>query len=146
MKIPRQLPQSEHDSACIIAAGKQDAVIYKAARGTIDEAGKINIPKPRYSDREGHFKTRSGGKVLRSGAVRERDDEKIIADFLRQLKPVITSIAADAARIYLFAPAKTKRRIATLFSRSDQKKIKMIYPGNYYSRHPLFFLKKIASS
>ncbi len=143
MKIPRNLPQFEADTTLIIVAGRQDAVFYKVARGIIDRLDVFKIPRPHYSDNEGDFRMSGKGVFISSGGVQEPKNEKIIKDFIHELKQRIKKIK-ECERIYIFAPSKTKNRIQSALPIVWQKRVVKIIAGNYYYHPPLSILKKIS--
>ena len=143
MKIPRKLPQFSRTTAYIIVAGKQDAAFYSASDGIIERLDAFKIPRPRYSDKEGRFGVRGKGGGNVTGGVLELRDEDIIRDFIKELKVRLKS-APSFEHIYLFAPADTKNRIAAALQNSWKEKVRATIVGNYYYRHPLIILEKIA--
>jgi hypothetical protein len=145
MQIPGKLPQFESERALLLVAGKQDAVLYEAREGRVEKLLDIRVPKPHYSDDEGHFKVRVGGKTIRSGSVKEIRDEDIIRDFLHALKEEIRPLMhQEFTHLFLFAPAKTKNRIREELPHHWQQAIAEVIEGNFYYRNPLYLLERIS--
>lgn len=140
MKIPKALPQFEDKVAFIVVAGKQNAVFYKVSDGEIDRLDAFKIPRPRYSDHEGEFKTRGG--VGSSGSIKELRDQDIIRDFLREFKRRIKAIP-EFSSMYIFAPDQTKNKIKSALPAQWREKLSGLIVGNFYYRHPLHILEKI---
>lgn len=143
MKIPRDLPQFDDGKTCIIIAGRQDAILYTAENGVISRLLNFKIPRPHYSDREGEFKTRGRGITISSGAVKELKKHDIIRDFIREFKQRIKRVP-ECVRIYIFAPADTKKKIVPALPKAWQKKVEKVIAGNYYYLHPLRVISKIS--
>ncbi len=143
MKIPKNVEQFEDRTALIIVAGRQDAIFYHASKGTLNRLDAFKIPRPHYSDNESKFSMGGRGAVISSGGVREPKDEKVMKDFLRELKQRTKKIA-EPESIYLFAPSKIKNRITPVLPATWRKKVVLVCEGNYYYFHPLYVLKKIS--
>lgn len=143
MRIPQQLPQFKSEQTLIIVAGKQDAIFYKTENGFLEKIDIFKIPKPHYSDNEGYFIRRGRGVVMSSGAPRELDDRDIIRDFIHELKTRFKKIIFTPTKIYLFAPGRTKNVIRGALPAYWKKKLVSVVDGNYFYRHPLYFLRKI---
>ena len=143
MKIPKHLPQFAGASAFLIVSGKQDAALYRVHDGTIERTDAFKIPRPRYSDKEGRFGVRGkSGQV--TGGVLELRDEDIIRDFLKELKVRLKSAPAFDY-LYIFAPQSTKNKITKALPKEWHGKISATIVGNYYYRHPMVILEKIAA-
>lgn len=132
----------------LLVAGRQDAIIYKLDRGEITKLDGFKIPRPKYSDNEGHFKARSSGVTLRSGGTRELRDEDVIRDFVREVKHRTKKHqkTVDFSELYIFAPDKTKNRIQKAIPVLWRQRTKRIIPGNYYNHRPLELLRKVKAS
>ena len=127
----------------MIVAGKQDAVFYSIGDGFITRLRGFRIERPRYSDNEGRFDMRAGGKLLRTGSVRERHDEAILTDFIHELKLHIHGMHGHYDGLYIFAPAQTKRRIPEALPDQLKRKIRCVVQGNYYHTNPRLLLTKL---
>ncbi len=144
ISIPHDLPQFVDDNALIVVAGQQEAQLYRVHDGVLEPLDNIKVPKPHYSDREGHFKVRSQGGVVRSGAPRELQDEDIAFSFLHELKKDLKSIRAEAySKVYLFSPSYVKNQLIRAVPIQLKGKIVKIIEGNYYKHHPLTILRKL---
>jgi hypothetical protein len=144
MKISKSLPQFEKEPSLFVVTGKQDAAFYRAQDGTIEQIGEIKIPKPRYSDNEGHYRMKGMGEAVSSGGWERRDDF-VIKDFLHELKSHLKSMHAnDYAKMYVFAPSKVKNVIADVVPYQLRKKTAAIIEGNYFKSTPQHLLKKVA--
>ncbi len=145
MKISKSLPQFEEEPSLFLVTGKQDAAFYRAYDGVIEQIGEIKIPKPKYSDHEGHYRMKGMGQVVSSGGWERRDDF-VIKDFLQELKSHLKNIKpSEYAKLYVFAPSKVKNFIAHVVPAELRKKTAAIIEGNYFKAAPVFLLKKVAS-
>ncbi|OGZ27695.1 MAG: hypothetical protein A2365_03560 [Candidatus Nealsonbacteria bacterium RIFOXYB1_FULL_40_15] len=145
MKISRDLTQFKNFKALFIVTGRQEADIYVAENGKIDKIEEIEIPNSKYSDKEGFFKTRTGGRVIRSGSVLEFPKEKIMKDFLRELKTAMKDIRQRHKfdSVYLFSPEFFHNQVFEALPKDFQKKTKETVFGDYCHSHPFEILKKI---
>ena len=103
------------------------------------------VETPKYSDREGHFKTRGHGMTLASGMVYEAKKEKIMQDFRREFKKTFKNILAanKPDQIYLFTPDYMAHEVQKLIPRQLAPILKKIIHGNFYEMHEFELLKKI---
>jgi hypothetical protein len=144
MKISKSLPQFEKEPSLFVVTGKQDAAFYKAYNGTIEQIGEFKIPKPKYSDHEGHYRMKGMGEVVSSGGWERRDDF-VIKDFLLGLKSHLKGMHAnDFSKMYVFAPSKVKNAIASVVPSQLRKKTAAVIEGNFVKSPPDNLLKKIA--
>ncbi len=145
MKIKKELPQFKNEAALLVVAGRQSADFYLAFKGEISKIDTLSVKTPRYSDREGHFKTSGKGQVFSWGAVCEPQKEKVRDRFLRQMKDKFVALSkkSDFSRIYLFCPDYLTPLLEKEFSPSARKKVCFSFAGNYKKEHPFQLLKKI---
>lgn len=146
MRIPNQLPQFKREKALILVTGKQDAIFYSAYNGELDRLDAFKIPRPKYSDNEGHYKVRGKGTTLSTGATRELRDEDIIKDFVHELKARIKKMNESFSKFYLFVPSQNKNVIKKALPKMWLEKLDAEVPGNFYYRSPLELLEKIKDS
>lgn len=145
MQISESLPQFDEASTLILVASKQAADIYIAHEGTIEKISEIRVEKPTYSDREGHFKRRAGGKTLGSGGVYEEKDKKTKADFYNELEDALNKTLTNHTIeevIVLSSPQDypaTKEHLPAKI----QKAIIAEIDGNYVGDHPDDILSRI---
>ncbi len=145
MLIPANLPTFNGEKALLVATGKQDAVFYLAQNGILKSIDSFIIETPKYSDREGHFKTRGMGKTIRSGAVYENKKEKVITDFIKEFQKRFGAISKKhkLARLYVYSPSHMHTYIREALPKASQAKVTMEIEGNFFKTHPLTLLKKI---
>jgi len=146
MKISQNLPQFAGEHVLLVVTGRQEAEFYRAGDGEVEKVAAFKVETPKYSDREGHFKTRGRGMVLASGAVYEAQKEKILQDFRREFKSSLKSVLANFSqpdRIYMYTPAYMATDVQGLFPRLVAGAIKKTIRGNFYGRHPFELLEKI---
>jgi hypothetical protein len=147
MNIPNTIPNFKNLHFLLFVAGKQELFVYEGKEGVIEEINHIKIKKPKYSDNEGHFKVRSEGKTIRSGSVRELDDEVVIGPFIKTSKEEFKKYKVPGLdAIFLTAPSTTKNRLADVFSIQQKRKLKNVIEGNFCSDSPLQILRKISPS
>jgi len=143
--IGDDLPEFFNERVLLVATGNQDAKFYLAHDGQLKAVDSFLIAKPRYSDREGHFKTRGAGKTIRSGAVYENRKQEVRSafthEFAKRYKQIEKKHALD--KVYLFTPAHIRTHIRTSLPKAQRTKITMVIAGNHYKTHPLRLLKLI---
>jgi len=145
MLIPANLPAFSGEKALLIVTGQQDAIFYLAQNGILKSIDSFLIEAPKYSDREGHFKTRAGGKILHFRAVFEKRKERIIADFIKEFQKRFSAISKKFRfdKLYIYSPSHMHTYIRKALPKAFQKKITMEIEGNHFKTHPLTLLKKI---
>jgi len=145
MIIPKNLSKFKDKNIILFVCGKKNMLVYEAKKNNIKKLIELNVELPKYSDNEGHFKVRSGGKVMRSGSVREVDSQEIILKFAKKIKGEMKSfdfLSYDL--IYLFCPIYSKNYITEALPVKIQKKLNSIIEGNYHTKSPIFLLEKIS--
>lgn len=144
MKISRELPQFEGEKAMVLVTGLQDAKIYVAADGEIEEVESFKTEKIRYSDREGHFETRKGGKVLGSGSVYENKDEENVRNFTKELEAKLVRFRNESiTKVFLFSPGYVISAIRRALPLSLIAKTEGVVKGNHLDAHPFDILRMI---
>lgn len=144
MKISDNFPILQKVNALFLVSGKQSAIIYRLRKGEINERETIEIKKPEYTDREGHFEYRGPrGKLHGSGSVYEPKNEYLQKKFLSSLVTEIKKIKRPYDSIYLFAPMHIIDSIEEALPNSISKKIKRKFTGNFTKQHPTDLLKKV---
>lgn len=141
MQIKQELPQFSKNSAIIISAGKQHAIIYLAKDSKISKLKEIRVKKDIYSDREGHFARKSSHVDISSGSVYEDvDKEKRLNEFIKKIEKEIKN-KDEQQMVYCFCPAYLKNIFKSLL---DKYFIKVkLYLGNFTDKHPFILLEKI---
>jgi hypothetical protein len=145
MKIPARFKKIKEDSL-IIVAGKQAAVIYDVRDGYMSRLNAFKIPRPRYSDNEGQFRSKNKSGTVRAGSTREFQDEDVIKEFLKEFKKRIKLLSNKWESVYILAPDKTKNRIPKDLPDQLQRKLKAVIEGNFYYRSPVYILEKIENA
>jgi hypothetical protein len=145
MKISNKYGNLRDDHALVIVTGKQDAVLYLMKAGHMEKLDAFKIPKPRFSDNEGHAQMRGRGEMIASGWTRELRDEDIISEFVGELKKRLKSINSDFDKVYLFVPSQNKNAIKKALPKPIADKIEAEVSGNYYYRSPQYLLDKLIS-
>lgn len=143
MQISNKFPKLREENAVIIVTGKQDAVFYRVKDGFIEKMDAFKVPRPRYSDNEGHFRTRNKGEVIASGWTRELRDNDIIKDFLREFKDRLKQIPLDFEKLYLFVPSHIKNEVKSALPKTYQEKFAREVLGNFYYRSPQYLIEKL---
>jgi hypothetical protein len=143
MKISNKFSRLKEEEALIIVASKQAAIFYEISGGHMSKLDAFKIPRTRYSDNEGQFRSRSRGNLGGVSSSHEVEDEDVIREFIKEFKKRIKDIKSKASHIYLLAPDKTKNRIPRAFPVEWRGKLKATIAGNYYYRSEAFILEKI---
>lgn len=146
MTIPQELQSTVSEPALIVALSGHDGVWWKADNGTLTELNRIHTDNPRYSDREGHFKTASGGKTMRAGAVYEDNKQEVLHEHLveteKSLRPDLA--AMEWREAWIFAPApiagEVHKRLKPLFRRITSAHL---IKRNVAHTEPLDLLRRI---
>lgn len=103
------------------------------------------VSRPEFTDKAGHFKTRAGDGVIRSGSVVEDTGKMVRRDFLRELGKLLKSQTIDDAdSIYVFAPSPMKNDVKSAFPNGTHRKVLTVIEGNYFRKHEFDILKRIA--
>ncbi|HYC79488.1 MAG TPA: hypothetical protein VEC17_00490 [Candidatus Binatia bacterium] len=144
MKISNHLPHFRKNTL-LITAGKQEACFYLSSNEHVRQTPGIKLKKPQFTDREGYFEQRGGGRTFGSGSVYESQDEETTRAFIKQLSDAAGTIVQenDVQSIYLFCPTYLANQIEKSMPRDMQVKIEYIFYGNYHHQHPFVLLAKI---
>lgn len=146
MKISNQFPALQRVNALFLVAGSQSAVIYRLREGELHDKETVQIEKPEYTDREGHFESVGPhGKLHGSGSVYEPKNEYMLKKFLSAVVDEIKKIRSPFDSIYLFAPMHMQKSIESALPNSISKKIKRTFSGNFIKEHPTALLRKVRS-
>ncbi|MCR4279919.1 MAG: host attachment protein [Candidatus Komeilibacteria bacterium] len=145
MQISNKYPQFDKSSALLIVTGRQEAKIYLATKGTIEEIDNLKVSNPRYSDREGFFMNSGGGKTLGSGSVYEDHHEDVIKEFLKDLENDLVEMdnKHQPEQYYLFTPDYMAKQVRDSLPNGAENKVKLVVQGNYVKEHPFTLLDKI---
>jgi hypothetical protein len=144
MKISKELPQFEGEKALVLVTGMEDAKIFVAENGKIEEVDSFKVEKPIYSDREGHFETRKGGKVIGSGSVYEQKDEETVKHFTKELEAKLARFKNESiTKVFLFSPGYVVSMIRRALPLSLIAKTEGVIKGNYLNSHPFDLLGMI---
>jgi hypothetical protein len=144
MKISKELPQFDGEKALVLVTGMENAKIFVAENGTIEEVESFRVEKPHYSDREGHFETRKGGKVIGSGSVYEEKDETTVMHFAQELESKLVRFRNESiTKLFLFTPGYIVASIRRAIPLSLIAKTEGVIKGNFLDYHPFDLLKKI---
>lgn len=145
MNISRDLPQFADEKALLIVTGKQEAEIYAVGDGVIEKIASFKLEKPVFSDHEGAYKIRARGGVVRSGSYEEVRKEKLLEDFIKELKKILKEALVNRSpdRVYLFTPAYMVNRVRDALPANVQKILKRTIRGNFYERHPFEIIAKL---
>ena len=147
MKISQNLPQFENNPTLIITSGWQAGKVFYAVNGEIVLNKEIKVPDHKYSDREGHFKTRTGTEreALHSGATYEEKKKHIRDEFLNKLSEHVKDLVHKhkIKSIYIFSSQEGIKSLKKELPSEVVKLIKKIYKGNYIHHAPDKLIKLI---
>lgn len=133
----------EGEGALFIAAGKQDAAIYLARGDSMERVDAFKIPTPHYSDNEGSYGVPGRGSVTGSGGTRERRDDDVIRDFIKEFKARIKKVGHPVESVYVLAPAQTKNRLAEALPAHLKGRLAKVIEGNHFATPPLGLLERV---
>lgn len=145
MHIPRELPQYTDTNLLLVVAGAQTARFFMAHGGDIVELDSIRIENPEYSDREGFFLRRGGGKTYGSGSVYEAKEAPVQHAFVRNLTASLKHIqgAYPVDEIVVCVPDYEKNIVQETFPASLKKKISETKLGNYTKDDGIEVLRRV---
>ncbi len=121
MRIPKNLKHlwNRKGDALLLITGKQDAVIYKASKGTLEKLDTFKMPF--FSERE------------------------LIKDFMSELLVHLKNIKAEKfTNIYLFVPSYVKDQVMKAIPTELRKHIKAVVEGNYFHLAPAELMLRLA--
>jgi hypothetical protein len=147
MQIEKKLPQFTDQKSLIVVTGRQEAIMYIALNGEIEEKEKLEVKNPGYSDREGFFMS-SGGTVgtYKAGSVyKENITQNLTQQFLAQLQEKLKILAKKekTKKIYLFCPDYMRKEIINKLPKSLKRDLYTVRSGNYINAHPFALLEAI---
>lgn len=148
MKIPKILRSPTSDGASLlIVSGKEEARLYLTQGVEINKIGEVKSRVPKYSDREGFFEQRKGGKIISSGSVYEPKDYVAIKKFVTLLEKELIEIHRryNVSKVYLFLPLPQKHLIFQALPYALKQKLALSIPGNFVKQTPLNLLALIKS-
>lgn len=145
MEISNKLPQFDHKKTLIIVAGKQAADIHLAYQGELKTLKEIQVEKPEYSDREGHFERHSKGQDLGSGSPVKERDKKAMQDFRNELQTTLKKLKEDIAieQIIFMRPSQHKKDLKKKLPTYITDAIDLEIDGNFVGDHPKKILERI---
>lgn len=143
-QVPKKYPSLQENRAMVIVAGRQDAEVYRLKEGSMDKIFSFAVPRPHYSDREGHFEARGKESVFHSGSSRELNTGAIVKEFIREFRKKIRSIHEKFSEVYIFAPNTTKHKLEDALPRAWHDKLSAVIPGNYVGKSPRDIMEKLA--
>lgn len=134
------------ETVLLVATGNQDAKFYLAHNGTIKTVDSFLIAKPRYSDREGYFKSTVQGKTIRSGAASEDHKERSRSVFTQEFRKRFITIAKkhQPEKLYIFSPDHVRTHIKKSLPKAWHSKVTMEITGNHFKTHPTKLVRAIA--
>ncbi len=142
------MPQFNIRQGLLIAASRQQAVFYEAFQGEMNEIGGFKIEKPRYSDDEGRFATRTKTPGnLGAGSVKEMDDKEIKRNFFNQFEEKLADIKEEKKEgiddVYVFCPDYSITELISKLPEEFRKKLALEIEGNFANEHPVKLLEEI---
>lgn len=147
MKIPAQHHQFKERNTFLIVSGKQEAVIYQAVDGSLDEFSRLKIEAPATNDKPGVTKLRSHGKDLQEGMALEdkqsQQEVKALKKFLKDLSQEIKKLEPQATEVYLFVPQYLENVIMEVMTPPLRAEVRSIFYGNHIKDHPLDLVKLV---
>jgi len=139
MKIKRELPQFEKNSAAIIVAGNLNADFYLANKGEINKVASFIVEKSKFSDREQTGKY--GNVFFQSGDKTAAMKKFLQKEAFTALKTKLNTVSG-AKNVYLFAPGTIMPELQKLLPKKWEKTLKM-FNGNFGKLHPFELIEKL---
>ncbi len=148
MQIPSELHQFEHHAGYIIATGKQEAIIYRAFQGVIEEIDRLEAEAPPTDRKPGVVKMRGQGREIHSGVALEqpqgKQEMKAVRNFLKDFsEEVKKELSWEEEEVYLFVPDYMENAVLELIPENTRSRIRQIYHGNHLKDHPLDLVRRI---
>lgn len=146
MTIPQRLRGTIRQPALILALSMHEGVVWEVRENGAQELARLRTADPVYSDREGHFKTRGGGRTVRSGAVYEENEQEVLHEHLVKTQHTIEPflLRTQWHEAWVFAPApitmELKKRLKPLFRQVART---AVINGNVTHETPLDLLERI---
>lgn len=145
MEIPNGMHRSEGERALFVVAAKQTGKLYYLAGSKLVEIAAVDVPTPRYSDREGQFVSRGNMGTYHTGAAYEPKDQeskkKFLKEITRKIKEVTEKRKIDA--VYMFVPNYSVKELRDMLPSPAADKLRFTFLGNYVKLAPLELLRKI---
>lgn len=143
IQISNKLPQFDEIKALFIVTGRQEAKFYLAHNGKFSLIDYFLVSHPKYSDKEGHFMVRGGGKVYGQGSVCELPRQEIRQKFIKLFKVNFKKLKSkeDFDAIYLFSPVA--KEVLDNLNKQDKEKVRKIIRKDYYHEHQFKLLEAI---
>lgn len=145
MKISKDLPNFEKESAIFLVAGKHSVVLYFAYNGRIEAIEDFKVLHPTYSDHEGFAQVSGHGQVYRHNYLNELQEDATIEEFLRQIRDQLKRHIGflKPKTYYVFTPKFLQNSIIETFPKKEQTKVSHKFLGNYVKSHPFELLRMI---
>jgi hypothetical protein len=146
MKIKSGLSQFKNEKVLLAVAGERRARFFVIDDGEINLFAEIEELVPKYSDNEGFYGGKKGGKLSRMGNPNhEVRKEYLLNKFACKFEEKVA--AAEAGKnelpIYLFAPTFIHTMLAESLPKAMAKRIKMNIAGNYLHAKPFELIEMI---
>lgn len=148
MLLPHDLPQFHGAPALFIVCGGQEARIYYAVDGAIDECDEFRIPKQSFTDHEGHVERHARGMSVISGGGQAVDSALLRKEFVHALtQHVRTACMSRPVQLaYLFVPEHLHREVRDALPHDLQPKLAKEFHGNYCALHSHALVRMVAAS
>ncbi len=144
MKIPNQFHQFDGAHSLIVVAGKQDARIFDAHDGIVDELASVKLNHSDFFNDGPFYKAHSQGGMTRSGPVREVQDQQVVSQFIKELKKHLDKVRADVySEVHVLAPSKSKNEIVKAMSSDLKSKVASVTEGNYCNESIVDIVRKV---
>ncbi len=148
-KISNRMQELAEENALVLVTGSHVAKVYEIKKGRILQEPTVDVPDPRYTDKEGSrysMKQRRAGRGNIFGASSDYEhDVGQRTEFLHALKKEIKDISNtnNVDRIYLFSPGRIIKHVEESLPQNWQRKVHFRYQGNFANAAPTELLKKI---
>lgn len=143
-QIPQNLPQFEKP-ALFVSSGEYEANFYLVFMGKMARKEQIKMPpREEAKEKQGFVGKKGGMKSLSAVSHHGAYIEDLKKKFQKQVHAKIHDFIAEfkLEEIYLFAPRYVSKRIIDGLDKSEQKKVRMKFFGEYIKENPLSLIKK----
>lgn len=145
MKISKDLPGFEKESALLLVAGKHSVTMYLASDGRIEGLESFQVLHPTYSDHEGFAQLSGHGMVFRHNFLSELQENATIDKFLRDIREHLKKhIDFEKPDVYyIYSPKFLSKEMLEVLPKNERENIKEEFLGNFVKSHPFELLEMI---
>ncbi len=149
MKIPAEFHQFTDGVNLLIVTGTQEAVVYKAIGGVLEQCDEIKVDvEDERGEKPGVVINRRKNMVHHGTSLEDKQQqqkEKAVRSFMKELAVHVKELSQkeDITSVYLFTPDFAENSIREELPNNVQDRILTVFHGNFVHEHPLDLVKKV---